>query len=207
VRALLAFAAAVLVFHNLPAAADDLGDWIDLVTPFAVLALAAAVLGLLRPPPWAWAIGLAAGIAYTDGHGIHLAANSIRSEDLTGAAEDTAYFWDERFGHIEWHLGLVGLLVAFVLAERFGRGAAGRLPVAAVLVALLLGFTLFTSTVEGQDWWLVPPVAAAFTAWALVRRAPVLEACAGALAFAGLLMAGWAAWHRGMPEFSDLGWI
>ena len=22
-----------------------------------------------------------------------------------------------------------------------------------------------------------------------------------------LLLAGWAAWHRGVPEFSDLGWI
>ena len=44
-------------------------------------------------------------------------------------------------------------------------------------------------------------------AWALTRRTPVLEVCAGALARAGLLMAAWAVWHGGMPEFSDLGWI
>lgn len=206
-RALLVFAATLLVFHNLPAPAGRFGDWIDLVTPFAVLATAAAVLGLLRPPPWVWAVALTAGIAYTDGHGIHLAANSIRSEGLTGSAEDTAYFWDERFGHIEWHVGLIVLLVAFALAERFGRGTARSSPFAAALVAVMLGFTLFTGTVEGQDWWLVPPVAAAFAAWALVRRSPVLEACAGGFAVAALLMAVWAIWHRGMPEFSDLGWI
>jgi hypothetical protein len=206
VRALLAFALAVAVFHNLPALSGRFGDWIDLVTPFAVLGAAAAVLVVLRAPLWAAALALAAGIAYADGHGIHLAANSIAAEELTGDAEDTAYFWDERFGHIEWHLGLLGLLVAFPLAERFGRGAPTP-AAAASLVVLLVGFTLFTSTVEGQDWWLVPPFALGLAAWALVRRAPVLRACAGALALAGLLLAVWAVWHGGMPEFSDLGWI
>jgi hypothetical protein len=207
VRALLAFAVAVAVFHHLPALSGRFGDWVDLATPFVVLGAAAAVLVVLRPPLWAGALALAAGVAYADGHGIHLAANSIAAERLAGEAEDTAYFWDERFGHIEWHLGLLGLLVAFPLAERFGRGAPTDAAATTWLVALLVGFTLFTSTVEGQDWWLVPPVALGLAAWALVRRGPVLRACAGALAFAGLLLAAWAAWHGGMPEFSDVGWI
>jgi hypothetical protein len=207
VRALLAFAAAVFVFHNVPALVGRFGDWVDLVTPFTVLGAAAVVVAQLRPPRWVCALALVAGIAYADGHGIHLAANAIRAEGLTGEAEDTAYFWDERFGHIEWHAGLLGLLVAFALAEQFGRETTERSRLAAALVILLLGFTLFTGTVEGQDWWLVPPAAVAFGAWAVVRRTPVLDACAGAVVFAGLLMAAWAVWHGGMPEFSDLGWI
>jgi hypothetical protein len=207
VRALLAFAVAVAVFHHLPALSGRFGDWVDLATPFVVLGAAAAVLLVLRAPLWTAPLALAAGIAYADGHGIHLAANSIAAEGLSGDAADTAYFWDERFGHIEWHLGLLGLLVAFPLAERFGRAAATRGGAAAWLVVLLVGFTLFTSTVEGQDWWLVPPFALALGAWALVRSGPVLRACAGALGLAGLLLAVWALWHGGMPEFSDVGWI
>jgi hypothetical protein len=83
------------------------------------------------------------------------------------------------------------------------RGSTGQ----AVAVAVLLGFTLFTSTVEGQTWWLLPPAAALLCVWALARPRPLLRACAGAFALAALLLAGWAAWHRGVPEFSDLGWI
>jgi hypothetical protein len=162
VRALLALAAAVFVFHNLPTLAGRFGDWIDLVTPFAVLGAAALVLLALRAPLWVAALALAAGVAFGDGHGIHLTANSIPSVALAGAAGDTAYFWDERFGHIEWHLGWLGLLVAFPLAERFGRAMPSR-PLAATLVVLMLCSTLFGSTVEGQDWWLGPPVALGLT--------------------------------------------
>jgi hypothetical protein len=43
--------------------------------------------------------------------------------------------------------------------------------------------------------------------WALARPRPVIGACAGALALAAILLAGWAAWHHGVPEFSDVGWI
>ena len=206
-RALLAFAAAVFVFHHLPALAGRFGDWVDLATPFAVLGAAALVLVALRPPLWVAALALAAGIAYADGHGIHLAANSIRAEEVTGEADDVSYFWDERFGHLEWHLGWLSLLVAFTLAERFGRRPATPETAAGALVVLLLGFTLFTGTVEGQDWWIVPPFAVALAAWAVVRRAPVLRACAGALVLAVLLMAVWALWQGGMPQFSELGWI
>lgn len=206
-RALAAFALAVLVFHHVPALSGRFGHWADLATPLVVAAAAAAVLVALRPRPPVLALALAAAVLYVDGHGIHLSANEIRSEQLAGPAETTAYFWDERFGHIEWHLGWLGLIVAFCLAERLGSRPAQRSPAASALVVLLLGFTLFTSTIEGQDWWLVPPVAAGLALWALLRRGPVLRACAGAVAFAAVLMAVWAVWHGGMPEFSDLGWI
>lgn len=206
-RALVAFAVAVAVFHHLPAVGGSVGEWIDLVTPFAVIGTAAVLLAGLG----AWGAGLgvavAAGIAYVDGHGIHLAANSIYAEGLTGEAERVAYYWDERFSHWEWHLGLIGLLVAFCLAEPWARPPIRGSTAQATAVALLLGVTLFTSTVEGQTWWLLPPAGAFFVVWALARARPLLGACAGALAVACILLAGWAAWHRGVPEFSDLGWI
>ena len=206
-RALVAFAVAVAVFHHVPAVGGGLGDWIDLATPFAVAGAAALVLLGLG----AWGAGLwvavAAGIAYVDGHGLHLAANSIRAEEPAGDVERVAYFWDERFSHWEWHLGLLGLLVAFCLAEPWARPPVRGSFAQAALVAALLGFTLFTSTVEGQTWWLLPPAASVLALWALWRPRPVLDACAGALVLACILLAGWAAWHRGVPEFSDLGWI
>jgi hypothetical protein len=207
VRALVAFALAAAVFHHLPAVGGDLGDWIDLATPFAVVGTAALVL--LGLSAWGAGLGLAvaAAIAYVDGHGLHLAANSIRAEEPAGEVERMAYFWDERFSHWEWHLGLVGLLVAFCLAERWARPPVRAVPTQSRLVAALLGFTLFTSTVEGQTWWLLPPVALFLALWAVARPRPVLRACAGALVLACILLAGWAAWHRGVPEFSDLGWI
>jgi hypothetical protein len=207
VRALVGFALAVAVFHHLPAVSGRAGDWIDLATPFAVVGAAAVVLVGLG----AWGAGLglavAAAVAYVDGHGLHLAANSIRAEEPTGEVERVAYFWDEQFSHWEWHLGLVGLLVAFCLAESWARRPVRASSVQGALVAMLLGFTLFTSTVEGHTWWLLPPAALGLVVWTLVRPRPVLAACAGALALACILLAGWAAWHRGVPEFSDLGWI
>jgi hypothetical protein len=208
VRALVAFALAVAVFHHMPAVGDDPGDWIDLATPFVVVGAAAAVL-VSFGPPWGPALGLAvaAAVAYVDGHGMHLAANSIRAEEPTGDVERVAYFWDERFSHWEWHVGLLGLLVAFCLAEPWARPAVRAAPVAGALVTFLLGSTLFTSTVEGQTWWLLPPAAALFGVWAFASPRPVLRACAGGVVVAALLLAGWAAWHGGVPEFSDLGWI
>lgn len=207
-RALVAFALAVAVFHHLPAAVGGrAGDWIDLVTPFAVVGAAAVVL--LGVSAWGAGLGLAvaAAIAYVDGHGLHLAANSIRAEEPNGEVERVAYFWDEQFSHWEWHVGLLGLLVAFCLAEPWARPPVRTTLAQTALVAVLLGFTLFTSTVEGQTWWLLPPAGLLLAVWALARPRPVLGACAGALVLACILLAGWAAWHRGVPEFSDLGWI
>jgi hypothetical protein len=206
-RRLAAFAAAAFVFHHLPAFVGDAGDWVDLVTPFAVVAAAAALLAALAPSPRVVAAALAAGVVYVDGHGIHLAANSIRNEGVSGRAADVAHFWDERFGHLEWHVGWIALVLVVCVAEAAADRPVARDRVAAGLVVVLLGVTLFTSTVEGQDWWLVPPVAAVLAAWALARRAPLVSACAGAFALASLLMAVWAVWHGGMPEFSDVGWI
>jgi hypothetical protein len=208
--ALLAFAASFAVFQHVPSFAGDAGDFVDLVTPFAVVGTAALVLALLRPAPAALALALLAGILYVDGHGIHLAANSIGHEALTGDAEDVAHFWDETFGHIEWHLGWMLLLAAVAAAEALSPAPRGLRPRSYPLAGatiVVLGFTLFTSTVEGGTWWLAVGAAAVFLVWTALAPRPLLATCAGAFAFSSLLMAGWAIWQGGMPQFSEVGWL
>lgn len=206
--ALLAFAASVFVFHHLPVFfGGGAGDAIDLLTPFAVIGSAAAVLLALGTHGGLLVLALAGGVLYIDGHGIHLAANAVAREDLAGAANDVAHFWDERLGHIEWHLGWLALLVAFCLAERAGGALRARPGPAGAMAALLLGFTFFTSTVEGGTWWLALGGATLLVPWGLITRRPLLSACAGALGLTAMLLGVWALWHLGMPQFSDLGWV
>jgi hypothetical protein len=201
VSRLLAFALAVLVFQQVPAFIGDAGTSVDLVTPFAVIGAAAYVLRDARA--LALVVGLASAILYVDGHGIHLAANDIGHYELTGRAEEVRNFWDERWGHLEWHLGLFGLLAAFALADT-RRALPARTQVAA---ALLLGWTLFTNTVEGQDWFLTIGAAVVFVAWTIVRPSRTLAACAAATLVGAALIGMWAAWQGGVPQFSELGWL
>jgi hypothetical protein len=203
--ALLAFSAVFLVFHHLPSfAGETAGDWVDLVTPFAVVAASVLLLGR-GAPGYAVAVGVLGAVLYVDGHGIHLAANSIGHEELTGDAEDVTHFWDETWGHAEWHLGWFLLIVAFCLADR-ARLVRVSKPLAA-LGALALGWTLFTSTVEGGTWWLELAATAVFVPWALVARRPLLSAFAAAFGLAALLIGVWALWHGGVPQFSEVNLI
>ena len=198
-RAFAAFAAAFFVFHQIGTvlASDRLPIVIDLVTPFAVAAATAHLLIALDAPRGAILAAVFAGVLYVDGHGIHLAANAIHNEGITG---DAVYFWDERFGHIEAVIGWFGLVAAVCAADRTERASRLLAP-----AAVLLGWTFFTSTVEGQTWWLQLPAAALFAAWAWRSEPrPLLRASAAAFLLGAALIGIWAAWHGGVPEFSDL---
>ena len=208
--ALLVFAASFAVFQHVPSFAGGAADYVDLVTPFAVAGATSLVLLSLRAAPAAIALALVAGILYVDGHGIHLAANSIGHETLAGEAEDVTHFWDEVFGHIEWHTGWMLLIVAVGVAEALSGARRTAWPPSrsiAVATTAILGFTLFTSTVEGGTWWLAAATAAVVLVWAARARRPLLVTLAGAFATSSLLMIVWAIWQRGMPQFSDLGWL
>jgi hypothetical protein len=204
-RALLAFAAAVFVFHHLPSfAGEAAGDWIDLLTPFAVIGAAAIVIGR-GASTLVLVVAVIGAVLYVDGHGIHLAANAIGHEELSGGAKDVTHFWDEEWGHFEWHLGWFVLIASLCLAER------ERLirirPWEAAVSAVLLGWTFFVSTVEGGSWWLTLIAAAVFVPWALRARTTILVTAAAGLALAALLIGIWAIWHSGVPEFSEVGWL
>jgi hypothetical protein len=203
-QALLGFSCAVLVFHNLPAVADEAADWIDLATPFAVIG-ASALLLRQGAPGHVLLIVVIGALLYVSGHGIHLAANSINYERLTGDAREVAFFWDEEWSHIEWHLGWFVLILGFCLAER-ARPLSIDHALGAVS-ALLLAATLFTNTVEGGTWWLELAATALFVPWALVARRPLLAVFAAAFGLCALAIGIWTLWQGGVPQFSDLGWL
>jgi hypothetical protein len=202
-RAFLAFAAVFFAFHQLPSVlfTARVEAAVDVLTPFAVTASTLVAMLALGAPRVASLAAIAAGVLYVHGHGVHLAANSIHNEGVDG---DVVFFWDERFSHIEAVLGWFGLVAALCLAERGSRRPSSGSRAVLALAALLLGWTLFTSTVEGQTWWLELPAAALFAVWALRAPRPLLRAAAGAFGFGAMLIAGWALWHGGVPEFSDL---
>jgi hypothetical protein len=208
---MVAFAICFFVFHHVPSIAGvSAADWIDLATPFAVVAASSLVLASIGAAMPAVALAVLGAVLYVDGHGIHLAANSIGHESLTGDAADVTHFWDEVFGHIEWHLGWVTLIASVALAEALSPQSRARRSSSRsrlLLAALVLGFTLFTSTVEGGTWWLACAGAGVFVFWALMRPRPLLVTCAGAFALAAALISVWAIWHGGIPQFSDVGWL
>ncbi len=173
-RAFLAFAAVFFVFHQpLSILFSDRGEAaIDVLTPFAVAAATVAVMLALDAPRGPVLVAVFAGVLYVHGHGVHLAANSIHNE---GAQGDVVYFWDERFSHVEAVLGWFGLVAAFCLAERVAPRSLSTSPALLGVAALVLGWTFFTSTVEGQTWWLELAATALFGIAAL--RAP--RRCSG----------------------------
>jgi hypothetical protein len=201
----VAFALAFFVFHQAPSTffGPDGEAAVDVLTPFVVVAAGAALVvaagGGASAAVWTF-FGVAA-VLYVHGHGAHLSANSIHN---SGVENDTVYFWDERFSHIEAVLGWFGLVAAACVAERGGRADAPARRALLAAGAVVLGWTFFTSTVEGQTWWLQLPAAVVFVAWAARDRRPLVVAAAGAFAVGAALIGVWAAIHGGVPEFSDL---
>jgi hypothetical protein len=207
-RRLAVFAATVIVAHHVNTALGPLGDvgttrwadWVDLVVPYAVVGTAAAVLDAVRARRREWIALAATGVLYTQGHGIHLAANSIAGFEPS----DAAHLWDETIGHWLWYGGLAGIVATLAYAVR-------DVPTSRSLWALALslgfGVTIFTNSIEGGTPALGLGSAVVFVAWGLRRRGrlPELLVPAYTLAFVGLL--GWGVYWRGFPQFSELGWI
>jgi hypothetical protein len=204
-RRLMLFALAVAVGHHVGEAFKGLGrvgdtgtrwaDWIDLLVPYLVIGAAAAALLRTRADRIAWAGFLLGAVAYTQGHGIHLAGNSVNN-DVGG---DVAHLWDEQVGHWIWYVGLSVLVAALVHALPML-----RMSTWAVVAAVLAGFTWFDNTVEGAVPYLGIAVSIALGGYAWRRRVlPV----AAAYALSLLLLVIWGTWQRGFPQFTELGWI
>ena len=143
----------------------------------------------------AWVLAAAGAVAYVQGHGLHLAANSVGN--ARGDAPPV-HLWDEVMGHYVWYGGLYLLVAALALAP-FETRSAWRWPLAA-----LFGFTIATNGVEGGTAVLTLAVSVAFLAWGVRRRESLLWSAFGV---ATALLAGWAVYWQGFPQFSELGWI
>lgn len=180
-------------------------DWIDLLTPFVV------VLPLLwflwgRQPQRRYLIPMAVGaIAYVEGHGIQLSANSIGNAaagEGGGQVDGTTHLWDEVVGHYVWYLGLAILLATCALAVR---GQSLGIPARALaLGGALCGITWATNGLEGGT--ALFSLASAIGSVALVDRQrtglSVAILAAGGVAAAVMLAYGLV--HGGFPQPSSL---
>lgn len=149
-RALASTALAYVVLHHLGLLPAGLGegpdgtrwsDWIDLAVPWLVLAPAAVTMGAAQATLLSWVIFGAGVVAYTSGHGIHLAANSIGNAD----PGQTAHLWDEVVGHALWFLGVALVLIALA-QTMIGRR---RPHVVGYVLAAAVGLTWASNAVGG----------------------------------------------------------
>ena len=115
-------------------------DLVDLLLPYAVVAAGGvALLGVPVGPRIAGVIGL---VLYVQGHGLHLAANSIAERQDS----PTAFFWDELAGHAIWYAGLYLLLGALLV----GRAVATRPGPVRLLLSVAVGVTFATNALGGH---------------------------------------------------------
>lgn len=116
------WAVAYSLLHHLGALPGGLGgapkstrwvDWLDLGVPYLVVGCALAALAAAGTDRRGWWIALLGAGAYVQGHGIHLAANSIGN--VRGDAAPV-HLWDEVIGHWLWYAGVALLVVALARA-------------------------------------------------------------------------------------------
>ena len=221
---LAALALAVVVFMQIGTFARPLGDvgpvraadWLDLLTPWAVVGAAAWVLircraGTVGAPPdrLAWVLLAVGGLAFAEGKGLHLAANSVGNVAPAGAAAEVAHLWDEGIGHWIWYLGLLLVLAAVSRAVLDGCGAGAPVSAAGVVLALLTGFSLANTWIEGRTPWLGLAAAAGFAAWGLRRRSRGGTLWLVCFGLALVQLVGWGAYWwltdgRVFPEYYEV---
>ena len=178
-------------------------DWLDLTVPYLVLGLAAWVLSGLAARRDSWVLLAVGGVIFTQGHGLHLSANSVGNV----APGQTEHLWDEIVGHYIWYTGLA--LVIFAVAREVAPRAlpTGRALALAYFGAVALGVTIFDNLDEGGTVAAGSVMVAAFAwyGWRFRRTSGRLLLVAYGLTALGLV--GWGIYWGGWPQFSQLGWI
>ena len=186
-------------------------DWVDLLTPFAVLGCAAMVLVAAAASRGQWVLLGVGGVTFTLGHGLHLSANSVSNvADPAVATASIVHLWDEVVSHWIWYTGLFLVMAALAWAVRGRELAVG---VVDQVVALLVAITLVNTYIEGGTPWLGLVFLAAALAAGLRWRPDGVARLLVVIGGAGLvLLVAWGAyWYLAdgslFPEFSELGWI
>ena len=203
------FAMAVIVGHHVGTIFKDLGplgdgdwaDWIDLLVPFAVLGAAALVLRGVGVDRATWLLYWVGAILYTQGHGIHLSANSISND---GPITPRIHLWDEVVGHYLWYAGWLIVVVSLARALMTGERARGHWWYA---IAALYGLTWMTNNVEGGTPALGLAGAIVLTVWGWIHRKRAGIHLFVAYGVALVLLVAFGIWKGGFPQFSELGWI
>jgi hypothetical protein len=170
-------------------------DWIDFLTPYAVVGAALAAVAAVGTDRRGWWLALLGAGAYVQGHAVHLAANSIGNARGEAAP---VHLWDEVVGHWLWYSGVALLVVA--LARSL------RLPVttASVVLAVATGITWTTNALEGTTAVGSLLVAAGLSTWGWRRRAEGTgRLLLVAFGLSTVLLCAYGLWHLGFPAPSE----
>ncbi len=180
-------------------------DWIDLLTPYAVVGTALAALLAARTDRRGWLLAALGTVLYVQGHALHLAANSIGNARGNG---QPVHLWDEVLGHYVWYGGL------FVLVAALARGlvALPRPGAAGLPLAALVGLTVANNGIEGGTPYFSIAACLALAGWGWRHRSEAGLLLVTAFGVGALLMVGWGIYWavaegRSFPQFSELGWI
>jgi hypothetical protein len=186
-------------------------DWVDLLTPYAILGCAAMVLLRAWATRGQWVLLGVGGITFTLGHGLHLAANSISNvADTVVAGASIVHLWDEVVSHYIWYTGLFLVMAAVAWALRDQELTVGAPD---VVVALLVAVTLVNTYIEGATPWMGLVFLATGLVAGLRWRPATVSRLLLVVGGVGLvLLIGWGVyWFAAdgsvFPEFSELGWI
>lgn len=165
-------------------------DWLDLLTPWLVVGTALAALAAAGTDRRGWWTALLGGALYVQGHGVHLAANSIGNVRGDGAP---THLWDEVVGHWLWYAGVALLVVSLVRAVPL------RTTPLAIALAVATGLTWTTNGLEGTAAVGALGVAVALAAWRW-RSALVLTS----FGTSALVLVSYGLWQGGFPPPSAL---
>jgi hypothetical protein len=203
------------------------GDLVDFFTPFVLVLVVAKVYLLLRSEAeesvrkWVFVIMIVGGVAFIEGHGMHLSANVISRHltQMTGTdLYALNYFFDERLGHILWDAGFVLFAMEFVVLALHSSFTTMKTNDTLIVVvgSVLYGFAYFVNAVEGQTVIFTIPFAVLIIPailWLAKRRKvavlghPVLVFYLVAFIVAISFFMFWGIVKGGLPQFSELGWI
>ena len=126
-----------------------MADWVDLLTPYAVLGTAAVVLARASAARPQWTLFGVGAVTFALGKGMHLAANSVGNvADPAVAQAGIVHLWDEVVSHLVWFTGLFLVILAIAWALRAIEFRTGTVD---VVVAGLVAVTLVNNYIEGAQ--------------------------------------------------------
>ncbi len=212
------------------------GDTIDFLTPFVVIPLVFLIYVRARKALLSQdSLGSSPRILrilaqvllslgflfYVDGHGLHLASNSIARllQDMKNSELFRAnYLFDEIISHLMLDGGVFLISMGLILftPKLIFKSLSWKNLVFISLGAAFYGFTFTANCIEGQTVIIYFPAAViAFLLSLLLYlrdrkqslRNPVLLFFLGGYFLSILLLSYWGISNSGFPQFSELGWI
>jgi len=186
-------------------------DWVDILTPYAVIGTAAMVLYRAVATRSQWILFGVGAVTFALGKGMHLSANSVSNVADAAVADATiVHLWDEVVSHVIWFSGLFILLLSLAWALQ---QVTMRVGVADLVVSGLVAVTLVNNYIEGGQPWLGLIFLAVLLGIGVVSRPrPVARLLLVVGGVGLLLLVGWGLYWgitdaRLFPQFSELGWI